>query len=41
MELTKRERLYWLAGALLMGALSQWCVNYGPCAAYLSGGTWG
>ncbi len=22
----------WLAGALFVGLLSQWCVNYGVCA---------
>ncbi len=32
-ELNARTRMIWLAGALLMGLLSQWCVNYGLCAA--------
>jgi hypothetical protein len=34
-ELNARTRGLWLAGAMLMGLLSQWCVNYGPCAAPL------
>jgi hypothetical protein len=32
-ELTRRGRLLWLAGAMLVGLLSQYCVNYGVCAA--------
>ncbi len=31
-ELGWRGRLFWLAGALLVGCASQWCVNYGVCA---------
>jgi hypothetical protein len=25
-------RGYWLAGAMLIGLMSQYCVNYGVCA---------
>ncbi len=32
-ELTRRGRLFWLMAALALGAASQWCVNYGACAA--------
>lgn len=32
-ELTRRGRLLWLAGALLIGFASQYCVNYGVCTA--------
>mgnify|MGYP003387075693 CR=1 FL=1 len=32
-ELTRRGRLLWLGGALLVGLASQYCVNYGVCAA--------
>jgi hypothetical protein len=31
-ELSARGRLVWLAGALLIGLASQWCINYGICA---------
>ncbi len=34
-ELSTRGKLLWLAGALLVGLASQWCVNYGICAAPL------
>lgn len=34
-ELTGRTRALWLAGAVIMGMLSQWCLTYGPCAAPL------
>jgi hypothetical protein len=34
-ELSARGRVVWLAGALLLGLASQWCVNYGDCAAIL------
>jgi hypothetical protein len=33
MELTGRTRWLWLAGALLVGFASQYCINYGACAA--------
>ena len=33
--MTMQTRLVWLAGALLMGLASQWCVNFGVCAAPL------
>lgn len=26
-------RLVWLAGAVVMGTLSQWCTAFGPCGA--------
>ena len=32
-ELTWRGRALWLAAALAIGFASQWCVNYGICAA--------
>ena len=28
-----RGRLLWLAGAMLVGLASQYCINYGACAA--------
>ena len=31
-ELTGRGKLLWLAGALLVGFASQYCLNYGFCA---------
>jgi hypothetical protein len=34
-ELNGRTRALWLAGAVLMGLMSQWCINYGVCAAPL------
>lgn len=34
-ELTFRGKALWLAGAVLLGLASQWCVNYGVCAAPL------
>ena len=34
-ELSTRGKLLWLAGAVLLGLASQWCVNYGLCAAPL------
>lgn len=34
-ELTGRGRLLWLAGAVLIGLASQYCLNYGICAAPL------
>jgi hypothetical protein len=36
-ELTLRGRLLWLAGAMLIGLASQYCINYGICAAPISG----
>ncbi len=32
-ELTARTRALWLAGAALLGLVSQWCAVLGPCAA--------
>ncbi|GGE06997.1 hypothetical protein GCM10011529_11740 [Polymorphobacter glacialis] len=32
-ELSRRGKLLWLAGAVLLGLASQWCINYGACAA--------
>lgn len=32
-ELTWAQRLLWLGGALALGLASQWCLNYGLCAA--------
>ncbi len=32
-ELNSRTRGLWLAGALVMGTLSQWCMASGPCGA--------
>jgi hypothetical protein len=34
-DLSARGRVIWLVGALLLGFASQWCVNFGPCAAPL------
>ncbi len=34
-ELSWRGRLLWLAGAVLVGLASQYCLNYGVCAAPL------
>ena len=33
--MTMKVRMTWLAGAMLMGMASQWCVNFGVCAAPL------
>jgi hypothetical protein len=33
MELTLKDRAFWLAGAVVMGLLSQWCMVFGPCGA--------
>jgi hypothetical protein len=35
-ELSARGRVVWLAGAVLLGLASQWCINFGPCAAPLA-----
>lgn len=32
-ELNARTRSLWLAGAMVMGVLSQWCMAFGPCGA--------
>jgi hypothetical protein len=32
LPLNNRTRALWLAGALLMGVISQWCTAFGPCA---------
>lgn len=32
LPLTARSRALWLAGAVLMGLISQWCMAFGPCA---------
>lgn len=32
-ELTLRTRALWLAGAVIMGLLSQMCMMFGPCGA--------
>jgi hypothetical protein len=32
-ELTWRGRLLWLCSAMLLGIASQYCINYGLCAA--------
>jgi hypothetical protein len=32
-ELNARTRALWLAGALVLGTLSQWCMAFGPCGA--------
>ena len=32
-KLDNRTRSLWLAGAVLMGFLSQWCMAFGPCGA--------
>lgn len=34
-ELSAYGRVVWLAGALLLGFASQWCINYGICAVPL------
>lgn len=34
-ELTGKGRLVWLAGALMVGVASQWCMTYGLFAAPL------
>lgn len=34
-ELTGRGKLMWLVGAVLLGLASQYCVNFGICAAPL------
>jgi hypothetical protein len=34
-ELSRAGRVVWLAGALLIGLASQWCINYGICAVPL------
>ena len=34
-ELSRVGRVVWLAGALLIGLASQWCINYGICAVPL------
>ncbi len=28
-----RTQLLWLGGALMLGLASQWCINFGICAA--------
>jgi len=33
--MTRRVRLFWLAGALAIGLASQFCVTFGVCAAPL------
>ena len=33
MELSAHTRGLWLAGAVVMGTLSQWCMVFGPCGA--------
>jgi hypothetical protein len=33
MELNTRIRALWLAGAMVMGTLSQWCMAFGPYGA--------
>ena len=35
-NLSMRGRLLWLAGAMLIGLASQYCINYGICAAPMS-----
>jgi hypothetical protein len=32
-EFTPRVRMIWLVGAMLTGLASQYCVNFGICAA--------
>lgn len=32
-ELNTRTRMMWLAGAMVLGTLSQWCMAFGPCGA--------
>jgi len=34
-DLTARTRLVWLAGAMVLGMLSQWCTVFGPCGALI------
>jgi hypothetical protein len=34
-ELTAKGQLLWLLGAVLVGIASQYCLNYGVCAAPL------
>ena len=34
-QLTAKGQLAWLLGALLVGLSSQYCINYGVCAAPL------
>ena len=33
LDLTLRGRMLWIAAAMLVGIASQYCVNYGICAA--------
>ena len=33
MELNTRTRALWLAGAMVMGTFSHWCMAFGPCGA--------
>ena len=33
LDLTLRGRMLWIAAAMLIGIASQYCVNYGICAA--------
>ena len=35
-NLSMRGRLLWLACAMLIGLASQYCINYGICAAPMS-----
>jgi hypothetical protein len=35
MELSRRGRVLWIVGALIVGFASQYCINYGICAAPL------
>ena len=34
-ELGARGRMLWIGAAMLMGVASQFCINYGICAAPL------
>ena len=34
-DLTLRGRMLWIAAAMAIGTLSQYCINYGLCAAPL------
>lgn len=34
-ELTWLGRMVWLAGAVIVGLASQYCINFGSCAAPL------
>ncbi|NJC07828.1 hypothetical protein [Polymorphobacter fuscus] len=36
MNLGARGRLLWIGAAMLLGMASQYCVNFGACAAPLS-----